>query len=180
MYWYMTTNTPAARPPLLTDEVWSQIPRTTADRRTVAAALVALACIVPAIVAGSASGILEPRLGYEGGSATAHANTHTITISADISNHSARSWKITGATVNAPGTAHSVETAGVDIPAHSRRTFVGVVHVDNCAAVPAARNDPATDTTRAVELRVQRLLGTTAFTARNVFGDDLVTLACRS
>jgi hypothetical protein len=177
MYWYMATTT--ARQALLTDDVWSQIPRTSADRRIVAAALVVLACIVPAIVAGNVFGILEPRLTYEGGSASAHANNHTITISAVISNNSARSWEIAGATVDAPGTAHTIQTAGVEIPAHARRTFVGVVHVDNCAAVPAAPNGPATDTTRAVDLRIQRLLGTTPFTLRTVFGDDLITLACR-
>ena len=177
MYWYMVTTT--ARQALLTDEVWSQIPRTAADRRIVTAALVALACIIPAIIAGNVSGILEPRLSYEGGYASAHASNHTITISADISNNSARSWRITGATVNAPGTAHEIQTAGVEIPAHARRTFVGVIHVDNCAAVPAVPNTPATDTARPVQLHVQRLLGTTPFALSTAFGDDLIVLACR-
>lgn len=177
MYWYMMTTTSSQV--LLSDEVWSQIPRTSADRRVVGAALVVLVLLVPALIMGNATGILVPRLTYEGGSSTVDARAHTITIAAVIHNESARSWKITGATVDAPGTARVIRTAPVEIPAHQRRTVRGVAHVDNCAAVPPGPSDQFYGFDGDVKLRVQRLFDTTTFTINTVLDKDLIAMACR-
>ncbi len=176
MYWYMTTRTSSRA--LLTDETWAQIPRTHADRRAVAAALLVLVLLLAAIIVGNATGILVPRLAYDGGSTTAaDAHTHTLTVRAIIHNETSRSWKITGATINAPGTAHEIETTPVSIPAHQTRTVVGLVHVDNCAAVPSGPSSQ-TNASYDIKLRVERLLGVSTVTIHGVFDDQLRVIAC--
>src|SRR6476646_2949532 len=113
--------TTVGRRALLSDDTWSRLPRTAADRRVVGAALAGLALIVAAVAVGSATGVLVPHLAYEGGSELPHARSHTITITADITNNSPRAWKITGATVDAAGMARAVAMPTVELPAHQRR-----------------------------------------------------------
>ena len=176
MYWYMTTRTSSRA--LLTDETWAQIPRTHADRRSVGIALVVFALFVVAIIVGNTTGILIPRLTYEGGSTTAaDAQTQTLTVRAITHNDSSRSWKITGATINAPGTVHEIQMTPVSIPAHQTRTVIGVIHVDNCAAIPSAPSDQ-TNPSYDIKLRVERLLGASTVTIHGVFDDQLRIIAC--
>jgi hypothetical protein len=178
MYWYMTTT--ASSRTLLTDATWAQIPRAHADRRAIGAALLVLMLLLAAIILGNTTGILVPRLTYEGGSSTADAHTHTFTVRAIIHSNSSRSWKIAGATINAPGTVHEIQTTPVSIPAHQTRTVVGVVHVDNCAAIPSApsnQTNPQTNPSHDLELRVGRLLGVTTVTIHGL-SDDQLRVAC--
>jgi hypothetical protein len=176
MYWYMMTTTSSGQ--LLPDDVWTQIPRTSADRRVVGGALLVVVLLLAAIIIGKATGVLTPRLTYEGGSSTApDARTHSLIVRAIIHNASSRSWKITGATVNAPGTLHEVQTTPVSIAAHHSRTVMAVVHIDNCAAIPRAPNNQH-DVSYNVNLRVERLLGASTVTIDSIFDDQLVAVAC--
>ena len=172
MYWYMKTTTGSRA--LLTDETWAQIPRTHADRRAVSAALLVMGLLLAAIIIGNTTGILVPRLTDEGGSTTAHA--HRLAVRAIIHNESSRRWKISGATIDAPGTAHQIQTTPVSIPAHETRTVVGVIHVDNCAALRAVAGNQ-TNTSYDIKLRVERLLGVSTVTIHGVL-DDQLALAC--
>jgi hypothetical protein len=175
MYWYMTTTTSSRA--LLTDETWAQIPRTHADRRVVGAAVLVLVLLIVATIIGNTTGILVPRLTYEGGSTTpAHTRTPALAVRATIHNDSARSWNITGATINAPGTVHEIDTTPVNIPAHQTRTVVGVVRIDNCAAIPSATSSQ-TNTTHDIKLRVQRLFGVSMVRIDGM-SDDQLRAAC--
>lgn len=163
---------------MLTDETWAQIPRAHADRRAVSATLIVLVFLLAAIIVGNATGLLVPRLTYEGGSTTAaDARTRTLAVRAIIHNNSARGWRVTGATVNAPGTVHDIQTAPVSIPAHQTRTVVGIVHVDNCAAIPLTPSNQS-NASHDIELRVERLLGVSTVTIHGVFDDQLRAIAC--
>ena len=176
MYWYMMTK--ASSRALLNDEVWSQIPPTSADRRFVGSALLVSVLLIAAILAGNATGVLMPRLTYEGGSSTApDPLTHSLNVHAIIHNASSRSWTITGATVNAPGILHEIHTAPVSIAAHHSGTVLAVVHVDDCAATGlASTNRP--DASYDIKLRVERLLGASTVTIRAVFDDQEIAMAC--
>ena len=118
--------------------------------------------------------MLAPHLTYEGGSSTVDARTHTIAIAAVISNDSPRGWKITGATVDAAGTASAVAMPAVEIPAHGRRTVHGVARVDHCDALPAAPGQLGYGHTGDMTLHVQRLFASSSFTVRAVLDDDIV------
>src|SRR3954462_4923881 len=118
--------TTVGRRPLLSDDTWARLPRIAANRRVVSAALAGMALVATAVAVGTATGVLVPHLAYEGGSEAAHARSHTITITADITNNSPRAWKITGATIDAAGAARTVAMPTVEIPAHQRRTIRGV------------------------------------------------------
>ena len=175
MYWYMTTTTSSQA--LLSDDTWAQIPRTHADRRAVGAALVVFVLFLTATIIGNTAGILVPHLTYESGSTTpAGARTHALTIRATVHNDSARSWRITGATINAPGAVHEIQTTSVNIPAHQTRTVVGIVHFANCASLPAATTSQ-TNVSHDIKLRVQRLLGVSTVTINGV-SDDQLHAAC--
>ena len=175
MYWYMRTTTSSRA--LLTDETWAQIPRTRADRRAVGVAFLVLVLLLATIIVGNTTGILVPRLTYEGGStAAANAHTHKIIVRAIVHNNSARSWKVTGATINAPGTVHDIHTTPVSIPAHETRTVVGVIQVDNCTAIPSAPNQ--TNPSYDIKLSVERLLGVSTVMIHGVFDDQLRIIAC--
>jgi hypothetical protein len=175
MCWYMVTTTSSRA--LLTDDVWSQIPRTSADRRVVGGALLVLVLLIAALIIGNATGMLMPRLAYEGGSSTAaDAHTHSLIVRAIIHNASSRSWRITGATVNAPGVLHETQTAPVTIAAHQSRTVMAVVHID-CAAIPRVTGNRP-DASYNVNLRVERLLGASAVTIDSIFDDQLIAIAC--
>jgi hypothetical protein len=174
MYWYMATTTRSSV--LLTDETWAQIPRTHADRRAVSAALLGLVLLLAAVIIGSTTGILVPRLSYEGGSTTAVARTHSLAVRAIIHNDSARGWTISGATISAPGTVQEMQTTKMSIPAHATRTVVGVVHVDNCAAVSPVVRDQE-NVSYDIKLRIERFLGASTFTIDGV-SDDMLAMAC--
>ena len=74
MYWYMTTK--IGSQVLLSDGVWARLPPTTPDRRAVGAALLAFVLMVATVVVAGGSGVIAPRLSYEGGSSTA-TNSNT-------------------------------------------------------------------------------------------------------
>jgi hypothetical protein len=177
MYWYMKTKVGSRA--LLSDETWARIPRTHADRRAVGAALLVLGLLLVLLIVGNNTGVLVPRLSYEAGSMTPNdARPHTITVRATIHNQSARDWKITGATINAPGTVHDIRTTPVKIPAHETRTIlVGDVHVDNCAAILPAVRDQA-NPSYAIKLRVERLLGVSTVAIPGLDDDQLRIAAC--
>lgn len=170
MYWYMTTKTSSLA--LLTDETWAQISPMRPDRRAVGAASLVLMLLLAAIGIGASAGILEPHLTHDGGSTIAVARTNSITVHAVIHNDSARSWTITGATINAPGTVEEMETTKVTIPAHKTRTVSGAIHVDNCGAVRLVRSNQES-TSYDIKLRIERLLGASTFTIDGVSGDQL-------
>jgi hypothetical protein len=171
--------TTPGRPVLLSDEDWDRLPRTSADRRFVGAALAALVVVATVVAVGSATGVLVPHFTYEGGSATADAAAHTITISEIVTNHSPRPWKITGATVDAAGAAQVVElSAAVVVPAHARRTVTGLVRVEHCDALPAAPGDAGYGRSGDVHFRVQRLLASAWFPVHALLDDQIVEQAC--
>src|ERR1700690_3268957 len=122
------------RESLLSDEVWAQIPRTTADRREVGTVLLALVLLIPAAIVVRASGTLIPRFSYEGGQSSVSAPARTIRFAMFITNHSVRSWKIVGATVHMPGTKSGIRISPITIAPHHRRTVSGVIHIDDCSA----------------------------------------------
>jgi hypothetical protein len=101
-------------------------------------------------------------------------------VRAIVHNHSARSWRVTGATIDAPGTVHEIHTTPVSIPSHETRTVVGVIQVDNCTAIPSAPNqtNPQTNPSYDIKLRVERLLGVSTVTIHGVFDDQLRIIAC--
>lgn len=175
MYWYMTTKT--ASRALLTDETWDQIPSTHADRRVVGAALLVMGLVVAAIIGGNAAGVLVPHFAYEGGSTTAVPRTHSLRVNAIIHNDTSRSWRIIGATINAPGTSHEIVTTNVNVPAHETRSVVGVVHVDDCLALTPERDSQGA-VSYDITLRVERLFGASTFTIDGV-SEDVMALACR-
>ena len=177
MYWYMQTMTTAAK--LLPDAVWAQLPRTSADRRAVGSVLVALVLLIPLIVAGNATGVLVPRLSYESGSSTVHPQGHTLDLHVVVHNSSSRSWKVVGATVVAPGGPLEIEADPVSIAAHQSRQLDGVIHVDDCAG----RNPGVADRSRGrddINLRVERLLGTTTVTVGAPVDDRVIAMTCGS
>ena len=77
---------------------------------------------------------------------------------------------------NAPGTVHEMQTTKVGIPAHETRTVAGVVHVDNCLAIPSAPTNASNDSYD-IDVRVDRLLGVSTVTI-NGLSDDQLTIAC--
>ena len=95
-------------------------------------------------------------------------------------NESSRSWRITGATVDAAGLAHSIRIDPVTVAAHRNGTVAGTVHIDDCAAATAANNDQANSFNGDIEVHVRRLFGTSAVTINTALSDDLIAMACRS
>jgi hypothetical protein len=58
-----------------------------------------------------------------------------------------------------------------------RHPHVGLVHVDNCAAVPSGPSSQ-TNASYDIKLRVERLLGVSTVTIHGVFDDQLRVIAC--